>query len=58
MKSSENQKFSNDFRDTKRDQWHEMGKEAIKKFRESTKLTSIFRKRTTLFNFKQDMFRE
>ena len=28
------------------------------KFRESTKLTSIFRKRTTLFNFKQDMFRE
>ena len=27
-------------------------------FRESTKLTSIFRKRTTLFNFKQDMFRE
>ena len=28
------------------------------KFRESTKLTSIFRKRTTLFNLKQDMFRE
>ena len=28
------------------------------KFRESTKLTSIFRKRTALFNFKQDMFRE
>ena len=28
------------------------------KFRESTKLISIFRKRTTLFNFKQDMFRE
>ena len=28
------------------------------KFRASTKLISIFRKRTTLFNFKQDMFRE
>ena len=28
------------------------------KFCESTKLTSIFRKKTTLFNFKQDMFRE
>ena len=35
---------------------------AISKFPESTKLISIFRKRTTLFNFKQffeqDMFRE
>ena len=28
------------------------------KIRGSTKLTNIFRKRTTLFNFKQDMFRK
>ena len=28
------------------------------KFRGSTKLISIFRKRTTLFNLKQDIFRE
>ena len=28
------------------------------KFHESTKLISIFRKKTTLFNFEQDMFRE
>ena len=27
-------------------------------FHESTKLTSIFRKRTALFNFQQIMFRE